>query len=85
MVEGRENLRPSLEPGEAVRIGREGFWQDLQRDLPVELRIGDLIDLSHAAFAAEGRHVVVAEAGADIEGHVPASVSTRSRAWATAR
>jgi hypothetical protein len=35
--------------------------QDLQRDLPVELGIGGLIDLPHATLADEGGDVVVAE------------------------
>ena len=36
---------------------------------PVEGGIGGLIDLAHAAFADEGRHVVMAEPGADVSGH----------------
>ena len=44
----------SLEPGESM---------------PVQLGIGGLIDLSHAPFANEGSDVVVAESGADLQGH----------------
>ena len=36
--------------------------QDLQRDLAVELRVGGLPDLAHAALAEQGDDVVVAEA-----------------------
>ena len=43
--------------------------EDLQRDVAAQLRVGRLIDLPHAAFADEARDVVVAETGADVEGH----------------
>ncbi len=42
----------------------------LQRHPAVELSISGLIDLAHPAFADEGGDVVVAESGADVEGHV---------------
>ena len=44
--EAGENLRLSLEPGQAIRIGSERLWKHLQRDLAVELRISRLIDLA---------------------------------------
>ena len=44
---------------------REGLEHNLERDLAVECGISRLIDLAHPAFADEGGHVVVAEAGAD--------------------
>ena len=59
-----------LEPGEAVWIGCERVGEDLQRDIAAELGVGRLIDLSHPSLADEGGHVVVAESGADLEGHV---------------
>ena len=37
--------------------------------LAVELRVGGLPDLAHAALAEQGGHVVVAEAGAGAKGH----------------
>ncbi len=66
MVEAGEDLGFSLEPREAIRISGEGFRQNLQGDLAVELRIGGLIDLPHAAFADEDGHVVVPEAVTDV-------------------
>ncbi len=69
VVEAGEDLRLPLEPGEPVRISREGVGEDLQGDLAVELGVGGLPDLAHPALAKEGRDVVVAEAGAGIEGH----------------
>jgi len=69
VVEAGEDLRFPLEPREPIRVSREGVGQDLQRDLAVELRVGGLPDLSHAALAQEGGDVVVPEAGAGSEGH----------------
>ncbi len=43
--------------------------EDLQGDLTVELLVGGLPDLAHAALAEEGGDVVVPEAGAGTEGH----------------
>ncbi len=43
--------------------------KDLQRDLAVELGVGGLPDLAHAALAEEGGDVVVADRGAGAEGH----------------
>ena len=41
-----------------------------RKQLTNELRVGGLPDLPHAAFANEGGHVVVPEAGAGAEGHL---------------
>jgi hypothetical protein len=51
MIQRSEDLRFALEPGDAVRIGCEGLWQDLDRDVAVEPSIARAIDLSHAAHA----------------------------------
>ena len=40
--------------------------------------VSRLIDLSHAALADEGGHVVMAEAGADVEGHELLGLRLRS-------
>ena len=45
--------------------------QDLQRDVALVLRVGGPIVLAHPPLADEGGHVVVPEAGADVEGHRP--------------
>ena len=62
VVEAGEDLRLPLEPGEAVRISREGVGEDLQRDLAVELGVGGLPDLPHAALAQQGGDVVASNA-----------------------
>ena len=69
VVEAGEDLRLPREPGEAVGVRREGVGEDLQGDLAVELRVGGLPDLAHAALPDEGGDVVVAEANASTEGH----------------
>ena len=69
MVEAGEDLGLPLEPGEAIRIWGEGVGEDLQGDLPVELRVGGLPDLSHAPLPEEGSDVVVPETGAGTQGH----------------
>ena len=69
MVEAGENLRLSLEAGQAIRIGSERLWKHLQRDLAVELRVSGLVDLPHPALADEGGDVIVAESGADFNSH----------------
>ena len=58
VVEGREDLCLTLEPCEAIRIRRKRLGQDLQRDLPVQLGIGGLIDLAHAPLTDEGGDIV---------------------------
>ena len=65
MVQTGEHLRFTLEPGQSIRICRKRLGQGLERHLPVQLRIGGLIDLAHAPLADEGGDVVVPEAGAD--------------------
>ena len=45
-----------------------------------ELRVGGLPDLAHAAFAEEGCHVVVAEAGAGGESHRQSAYRRTARA-----
>ena len=69
VVQAGKNLRLSLEPGQPVRISRKRLRQDLQRHLAVELGIGGLIDLSHTPLADEGGDIVMAESGADSQGH----------------
>ena len=65
MVEAGEHLRLSLEPCEAIRIGCEGFRQDLERHLAVEFGIGGLVDLPHAPLADKGGDCVMPEPRAD--------------------
>ena len=69
MVQAGEDLRLPLEAGQAVGISREGVREDLEGDLAVQLRVGGLVDLAHAALADEGGNGVVSDLGADFQGH----------------
>ena len=52
-----------------LRIGRERFGKDLERNLALELCIGGLIHLAHAALADQGGDGIGAERGAGLQGH----------------
>ena len=69
MIKAGQDLRFPLKPGETVRVFRERVREDLQRHLAVELRVGSLPHLSHAALANQGGHRVVPETGAGAQGH----------------
>ena len=69
MVQAGEDLRLPREPGEPVRFVCEGVGEDLQGHLAVELGVGGLPDLAHAALAQQGGDIVVPEAGAGTERH----------------
>ena len=58
-----------MKPGKPVWVSREGVGEDLQRDLAVELRVGGLPDLAHAALAKQISDVIVAETGASGQAH----------------
>ncbi len=59
----------SFKPSESIRIVGEGLGQNLQRYVPVELRVSGLPDLAHAAFAELGDDLVEAEGGAGLQRH----------------
>ena len=69
MVERGEHLGFALKTGQPVVVGRQRRWQDLERDLTFQVRVGRPIHLAHAAFAEEGDDFVDAETGAGGEGH----------------
>ena len=69
MVQAGENLSLSLEPRQPIRIFGKRLGPDLERHLPVQRGIGDLIDVAHAPLANEGGDIVVAESRADFESH----------------
>ena len=49
VIQGGEDLCFTLEASEAIRIGGEGCWQDLKRDIPIQFRVARPIHLTHAA------------------------------------
>jgi len=69
VVQGRENLRLARESRQAVGVMGKCFWEDLDGDVPVQLRVTRTEHLPHAALADWGGDVVNAEAGAGCQGH----------------
>jgi len=68
MVQRGEQLRFSMEARKTLRVVREAFGHNLERDLPIQLRVARSIHLSHPARADLGRHLVDAKADAGTEG-----------------
>ena len=62
-------MRFPLEPGEPIRVRGKGVGENLQRDIATQLCVGGAIDLAHAAGPDLGGDVVMAESGADGQGH----------------
>jgi len=52
VIQGGQRLRLPLEAGDALGVGREDLGEDLERDLPMELRVVGAIHLAHAASPA---------------------------------
>ena len=59
VVERREQLGFSLEPGQAVRIASKNVGEDLQSDVAVQARVVRAIDLAHTARAEDAGDVEV--------------------------
>ena len=59
-----------VQPGpQAIRVGRERFLKNLERDITQQARIVRLIDLSHSAGADERNDFVRTELGIHRERH----------------
>jgi hypothetical protein len=69
MVEGGQQLRLTLEPREAIGIGRENLRQHLDRDFATELYVARSIDFAHSAGTDGGVNFILAEADAGCERH----------------
>ena len=54
VVERGQQLRLALEAGEPVGVGGEGRWQELDRHVAAELRVGRAVHLAHAPRAEGG-------------------------------
>ena len=57
----------ALEPRDAIRVGGERHWQDLDRDVAPQLGIARAIHLAHATGAQLRQYVVRAEAKAGLQ------------------
>src|SRR4030095_12768164 len=69
MGELREGARFAVKPITKLRIGREGFRQDLDRDGAIQTSVAGFVDLAHAAGADGGLDFVRAEARAGRKSH----------------
>ena len=68
MIQRREDLRFTLEAGEAVMVGGDVRRQHLNGHIAVQAAIAGAVHLPHAAAANERDDVVGAEASAGTEG-----------------
>ena len=68
MVQRREHFRFALESREPIRVAGQGVWQDLDRDLAIQLRVARAIDLAHPADADRRNDLIGTEARAGDEG-----------------
>src|SRR5207244_1874276 len=67
--ERRDRERLTLEPGERIRVLRERFREDLDRDLALQVRVVSAVDLAHAAGAERAADLVGAETGSGWQRH----------------
>ena len=61
MIQRRQDFGLALEASEPLGIGRHAGGQDLDRDLPLQPRIGRAVDLAHPAGAERSDDAVRAE------------------------
>ena len=69
VIQRGQYLRFAFEAGEPIRIEREQFRQDLQRDVAIQPRIPGTIDLAHASGAEGGEDFIRPETCACGQGH----------------
>ena len=65
MVQGGEQASLPFETPQAFGVGTDAFGQDLDRDLPVEVRVDPLLDDAHPALADLLDDAVVTEGATD--------------------
>jgi hypothetical protein len=71
MRQGGDRLGFPLEARARFRVAREMLWQDLDRDVAIQLRVAGAIDLSHPARAQRRQNLVRAEASSGRQRHEP--------------
>ena len=81
MIERRERFRFALEAHQAIGIASKRLGQDLQRHIPIELRVSSPID--HAAGANLRGDLVLTDAGAGGDGHLSPEYTCRAASIAT--
>src|SRR5205085_1459667 len=79
MRERGDGLGLALEAGERVGVRGQLRGEDLDRDLPVELRVARPVDLAHPARAERREDLVGTETGAGAESHEIGRILFRAR------
>src|SRR5579864_2663187 len=69
MIERRQRLGFSCEPGEALRVVRERLRKEFDRHVTVEPGVAGAVDLAHAARAEEREDLVRTDWGAGCKRH----------------
>ena len=69
MIQRREDFGFALEPHQPLGVCRNGLRQDLDRDLPLQVRVSSAIHLTHAAHADLGGDFIGADTSSCYEGH----------------
>src|SRR5687768_6917894 len=69
MIQRGQDLSLALEPGQPLRVRGHRCWQHFDGDRPLQVRVGGLVDLAHAASPKRGEDLVRAEASAGGERH----------------
>ena len=88
MVERCERFRFALETSQPLRVAGERVGQDLDRHLALQIRVGGLIDLAHAAGADRGGDLIRSKTRSgwrDIEAIAPTQPQTPSLREVSAR
>ena len=70
MIQRSESLGFTLEAREPIGVVGEGFGEDLDRDVAIQLRVAGAKDLPHTPFANRRDDVVDAESGTGSEGQI---------------
>ena len=69
MIERGEDFGFSTKPPETIHIARYVPWQDLDRDVTLQLRVGRAVDLSHSAGTERAGDLERADPLPDCEAH----------------
>src|SRR5262249_15038662 len=79
MIQRGEELRLPCESCDAICVDQEGFWQDLDGDVTIDLRAACPVPLTHSADAKGRQDLIGAEAGTAWNSHPQILPPQRSR------
>ena len=67
VIQRREDFRFALETRQPFRVRGKGGRKDLDRDLPLQFRVGRAVNLAHSTVAERSGHFIQTEASAGRE------------------